>query len=435
MKKLLTMLLCFVMALSCVFGVAACAPTDDMGNSGVVTPGGDQPGGTEQPGGDQPGGTEQPGGDQPGGDEQDPGGEETPEPAPEPSEGLEFFLVTEDDAESMKEILGYYYTPCYGLIGMGTCTDTDIVIPAEYNGLPVCVVRLDALSESVTSLYFPDSVDLIFCEYAPNFRALTDLHLPHNPDLMIIKLSPSEITPSPFVNSAFYQDPDNWEDGALYINDWLLATNETLPTDYTVKAGTYGIAGMAFLDFYDLENAYSSRSHVQRVVLPDSVKAFGGAFGACFSLKEVVLPPSLTKISGMAFEACTALESITLPDSVTSIGMAAFGECAGLMQIDIPEGVTHIGAAAFAGCIKLTNIEIPQGVTYIAKQAFENCYSLTSIVIPDSVTAIDDYAFMDCSSLTTVYYTGSEAEWKQIEIGSWNDELLNAEIVFNYKGE
>ena len=71
MKKLLTTLLCFVMAISCVFGVAACAPADDKGNTGAVTPGGDQPGGTEQPGGDQPGG-----------DEQDPGGEETPEPTP-----------------------------------------------------------------------------------------------------------------------------------------------------------------------------------------------------------------------------------------------------------------------------------------------------------------------------------------------------------------
>ena len=299
MKKLLTTLLCFVMALSCVFGVAACAPTDDKGNTGVVTPGGDQPGGTEQPGGiEQPGGTEQPGGDQPGGDEQDPGGEETPEPAPEPSEGLEFFLVTEDDAESMKEILGYYYTPCYGLIGMGTCTDTDIVIPAEYNGLPVCVVRLDALSESVTSLYFPDSVDLIFCEYAPNFRALTDLRLPHNPDLMIMKLSPTEITPSPFANSAFYQDPDNWEDGALYMDDWLLATNEDLPTDYTVKAGTYGIAGMAFSDAYygastspgeNINRSNSTGSHVERVTLPDSVKALQAAFMNCQSLKEVVL--------------------------------------------------------------------------------------------------------------------------------------------------
>ena len=115
--------------------------------------------------------------------------------------------------------------------------------------------------------------------------------------------------------------------------------------------------------------------------------------------------------------------------------MRAFGECGGLRQIDIPEGVTHIGEGAFAACINLTNIEIPQGVTYIAKQAFEDCDSLTSIVIPDSVTAIDYYAFMDCSNLATVYYTGSEAEWEQIEIGSSNDELLNAEIVFNYKGE
>ena len=105
------------------------------------------------------------------------------------------------------------------------------------------------------------------------------------------------------------------------------------------------------------------------------------------------------------------------------------------MEIDIPKGVTHIEVAAFAACIKLTNIEIPQGVTYIAKQAFQACYSLTSIVIPDSVTAIDDAAFEYCDNLSTVYYTGSQAEWKQIEIGSWNDELLDAKIVFNYKGE
>lgn len=409
MKKLLTTLLCFVMAISCVFGVAACAPADDKGNTGAVTPGGDQPGGTEQPGGDQPGG-----------DEQDPGGEETPEPTPEPSEGLEFFLVTEDDAESMKEILGYYYTPCYGLIGMGTCTDTDIVIPAEYNGLPVCVVRLDALSESVTSLYFPDSVDLIFCEYAPNFRALTDLRLPHNPDLMII-ISPSEITPSPFVNSAFYQDPDNWEDGALYINDWLLATNETLPTDYTVKAGTYGIAGMAFLDAYygaststggNINQSNSTGSHVERVTLPDSVKALQAAFMDCQTLKEVVLP-----------------------DGILTIGSAAFGYCLGLTEISIPESVTRINYYALWGCGNLTAITIPDSVTIIDDFAFDGCEKLKSIVIPDSVTEVGESAFEYCSSLTTVYYTGSEAEWEQIEIGSWNDELLNAEIVFNYKGE
>ena len=416
MKKLLTTLLCFVMAISCVFGVAACAPADDKGNTGVVTPGGDQPGGNEQPGGDQPGGDEQP------------GGEETPEPAPEPSEGLEFELVQTENSDEILEIYGYELYPCYMLIGMGSCSDTEVVIPSEYNGLPVRGVILDGLSESVTSLYIPDSVVGISVQdntMTPNLSALADIRLPRNQDTVVQVI---------WENCAFYQDPDNWEDGALYMNDWLLATNEELPTDYTVKAGTYGIAGLAFLDHIDIDIGISpsSRSHIQSVVLPDSVKTFGGAFVACSSLKEVVLPPSLTKISTIAFEGCTALESITLPDSVTSIGKGSFSDCIGLMQINIPEDVTYIGVAAFAACIKLTNIEIPQGVTHITKQAFQACYSLKSIVIPDSVTAIDDAAFEDCNDLTTVYYTGSQAEWKQIEIGRRNDDFLDAMILFIY---
>ncbi len=56
----------------------------------------------------------------------------------------------------------------------------------------------------------------------------------------------------------------------------------------------------------------------------------------------------------------------------------------------------------------------------------------TSFVIPDSVTSIGDYAFDGCTGLTTVYYSGSEEEWNAISIDDYNDELLNAEIIFNY---
>lgn len=416
MKKLLTTLLCFVMALSCVFGVAACAPTDDMGNTGVVTPGGDQPGGNEQPGGiEQPGGTEQPGGDQPGGDEQDPGGVETPEPAPEPSEGLEFELVQTENSDEILEIYGYELYPCYMLIGMGSCSDTEVVIPSEYNGLSVRGVILDGLSESVTSLYIPDSVVGISVQdntMTPNLPALADIRLPRNQDTVVQVI---------WENCAFYQVPDNWEDGALYMNDWLLATNEDLPTDYTVKAGTYGIAGMAFSDAYygastspgeNINRSNSTGSHVERVTLPDSVKALQAAFMNCQSLKEVVLV-----------------------DGILTIGSAAFGYCLGLTEISIPESVTRINYYAFTGCCNLTAVSIPDSVTIIDDFAFDGCEKLTSIVIPDSVTEVGESAFEYCSSLTTVYYTGSEAEWNQIEIGSWNDELLDAEIVFNYKGE
>lgn len=437
MKKLLTMLLCLVLAASCAFGIAACTPDDDKDDIGIVTPDGN-----EQPGGDD---------EQPGGDDETP----EPEPEPEPSEGLEFELVQAENSDEMLDIWDYeIYYPCYMFVGTGTCTDTDIVIPSEYNGLPVRIAVLDGLSESVASLCFPDSIIGIYTQEPQplSLPFLTDIRLPRNQDTIVLVV---------WENCAFYQDPDNWEGGALYMDDWLLATNEDLPTDYTVKTGTYGIAGMAFLDYIDFDDLgilVSSRYHVQRIVLPDSVKAFAGAFATCSSLKEIILPSSLTKISVNAFEACTGLEKITFPDNVTSICTGAFAECIGLTHIDIPDDVTHIGVAAFAGCINLTNIEIPKGVTYIAKQAFQQCYSLTSIVIPDAVTSIDDFAFWgcekltsivipdavtsigyqafdDCINLTTVYYTGSNEEWEQIEIGGWNDDLLGAEIVFNYKGE
>lgn len=60
-----------------------------------------------------------------------------------------------------------------------------------------------------------------------------------------------------------------------------------------------------------------------------------------------------------------------------------------------------------------------------------DCSSLTSITIPDSVTSIGDSAFDDCSSLTDVYYSGSEYQWNNINIGSANSCLTGAYIHYN----
>jgi hypothetical protein len=135
-----------------------------------------------------------------------------------------------------------------------------------------------------------------------------------------------------------------------------------------------------------------------------------------------------------AFWYCDNLISITLPDGLTSIGSDAFTGCGNLINVVIPESVTEIGHDAFKECSSLISTEIPYGVTTINEETFAYCCSLTSVTIPESVTYIDYSAFEDCSSLTTVNYRGTQEQWEQISIGSYNTYLKNASVNYNYTG-
>jgi hypothetical protein len=204
------------------------------------------------------------------------------------------------------------------------------------------------------------------------------------------------------------------------------------------------------------DDAFYRCTRLTSIVIPDSVTSIGdSAFYYCTSLTSVVIPENVTSIGNDAFCWCKSLTSIDIPDSVTSIGDGAFSVCKSLTSVVIPDSVTSIGNGAFLNCDSLTSIVIPDSVTSISNEAFSDCDSLTSIIIPDSVTIIGDYAFYWCNSLTyivipssvtsigndafyncelltDVYYTGSEAEWNQITIGSYNDNLTGAKIQYNY---
>ena len=88
--------------------------------------------------------------------------------------------------------------------------------------------------------------------------------------------------------------------------------------------------------------------------------------------------------------------------------------------------VTSIGSSAFWYCTGLTGITIPDAVTNIDAYAFYNCTSLTSVTIPNRVTTVGDFAFWGCNNLTSVTYSGTEAQWHEISIGSSNEALTNA---------
>ena len=147
------------------------------------------------------------------------------------------------------------------------------------------------------------------------------------------------------------------------------------------------------------------------------------------AIQSVIIKNGVSSIGKCAFWYCRSLESVTISESVSRIGVLAFDAC-NLEEVTIPGSVESIERAAFCYCPNLTSVTLLSGVTSIGDAVFYGCDHLKSMSIPDTVTSIGVTAFGACSSLTDVYYSGIEAQWNQIEIGSYNEALSFATIHF-----
>lgn len=129
--------------------------------------------------------------------------------------------------------------------------------------------------------------------------------------------------------------------------------------------------------------------------------------------------------------------TVTVPAKISNrpvvkIGDEAFCYCSSLVSVTISSGVTEIGKGAFYACTSLTSVDIPDTVTIVGDGAFKGCSSLAGLVIPVSTATIGSSAFADCTALKKIYYKGTSEDWKAIKIGSGNETLTGAEIVFDY---
>ena len=207
------------------------------------------------------------------------------------------------------------------------------------------------------------------------------------------------------------------------------------------------------------QNAFYECEKLEQITLPSGLTNLEeGILWHCSSLKSVKIPNSVTTIGNNAFSGCNSLETISIPDGVTiinqhafsectnlitvkissdsklvTIGSGAFMRCSSLKNISLPDGVSKITNEAFSGCKGLETFKIPDGVTYIETGVFLECSNLNSVTIPITVTRIAQGAFSECTGLSDVYYSGSEAQWNQIEYAnhSNNAPLVNATKHFN----
>ena len=203
-------------------------------------------------------------------------------------------------------------------------------------------------------------------------------------------------------------------------------------TEINIPASVTWISGRAFLDCTALKainvaeanNEYASQNGI--LYSKDKETLILAPYG----IEGAVTIPQGTKYIS-AFNDCEKVTSIVLPEGVTSIGGSAFSGCTSLTDISIPDSVTEISYQAFSGCSSIKSIELPSKINSISWRLFEDCVGLEAIEIPVSVTNIDSYAFDNCVSLKDVYYTGTEEQWNNIEIGEGNEYLTNATIHFN----
>ncbi|MBQ7778871.1 MAG: leucine-rich repeat domain-containing protein [Clostridia bacterium] len=286
------------------------------------------------------------------------------------SKGLEYELSSD----------GTYYI----VTEIGTCTDTELVIPSSYNGKPVKEIGTSAFygANMFTSVTIPENITKIGDNafgYCTNLERL-------------------------YINSIELEDLTYSSDAFYY------AGRDSGGFSVTFGASVTKIPNNLFYSYYDYTNQIYF-VNLKEVVFEEnsSCKRIGdGAFRFCAGLTQIELPEGLQYIGASAFADCYNLIDVTMYDEVLEIGVRAFSCCA-FQSIRLSNNLTTIGDYAFESCDYLVSVVIPDSVKYLGDAVFYYSISLKEITIGKGVLDLGESLLWYCEALEVIIYNATNA--------------------------
>ena len=287
----------------------------------------------------------------------------------------------------------------YRVMGMGSCKDKHVVIPAEYNGLPVTEIYYNRThgdkafegNTRIESLIIPASV-----------QSINDFAFYKCTSLKSVMIEPGE-QPLTIGNCAF---------SGCALEEFSTGDNVTRFHDPFGFANTDTTYEKTFPQVTEYDNAYyvGSKDNPYHVLVrikdtaltsceihPDTKIIGGGAFYMS-ALTEIDIPEGVTAIERKAFAQTEAMTRFSFPDSLFFVGADAFLNCAATINTsEYGTGDEYVGDEENPYLILVGgDLPLREETRYIPDNAFLTerfSPNLTSITIPAGVRYIGDYAF------------------------------------------
>lgn len=335
--------------------------------------------------------------------------------------------------------------------GIGTCTDTDIVIPEKAdNGDLVTKIGYQAFRKTnITSVFIPEGVTHIESSAFERCENLESVTIPAS----IIRIGGDAFVFCYKLSRVYISDLEAWckmEIGEGYYSPGQpmiygkanLYLNGELVTDLVIPEGITTLGYSAFLGCSSIvsvtipesvtsfeDYVFSTCENLVSVTVPKSVTSFGeGVFGLCTKLSSVTFSAEvLPTFKGYPFWDCPALKTVCVADALVSeyAKLPDWEQIADKIILESTGGPT--GPSEFSDGLEFTSygngtcyvsgrgsctdtvIKIPETsptgdrVIEIGENAFYRyCADIASIVVPDTVTKLGDHAFAGCTSLQSL---------------------------------